>query len=112
MSFCQKCGAKNEDDAVYCKICGININLSTQKQTVDWEPRMGMRMRRHRPTGWSIFWGLIVIVFGIWVAIEFGLRHIDGVPEWITNMELCWILPVIIGLLIIFAGIRMLINWD
>jgi uncharacterized membrane protein YvbJ len=112
MSFCHKCGIKNDDDAVYCKSCGNQIDLSAPKQTVDWDPGMRMRMRRHRPSGWSIFWGLIVIVFGIWVAIEFGLKHVDGVPDWITNMELCWVLPVIIGLLIIFAGIRMLINWD
>lgn len=110
MSFCQKCGMKNDDDAIYCKSCGNQMIMSVSTQPMGWEPRM--RMRRHRPSGWSIFWGLIVIVFGIWVAIEFGLRHIDGVPDWITNMELCWILPVIIGLLIIFAGIRMLINWD
>jgi hypothetical protein len=110
MSFCQKCGTKNEDDAVYCKSCGNQMIMSVSTSPADWGPRM--RMRRRRPSGWSIFWGLIVIVFGLWVAIEFGLRHIDGVPEWITNLELCWILPVIIGLLIIFAGIRMLINWD
>jgi uncharacterized membrane protein HdeD (DUF308 family) len=70
--------------------------MSVSTSPADWGPRM--RMRRRRPSGWSIFWGLIVIVFGLWVAI--------------TNLELCWILPVIIGLLIIFAGIRMLINWD
>jgi uncharacterized membrane protein YvbJ len=109
MIYCQKCGTQNDDDAVYCKSCGRQMAAgSTQHE--GWEPRM--RMRRRRPTGWSIFWGLIVIVFGLWVAIEFGLKHLDGVPDWVTNMELCWILPVIIGILIIFAGIRMLINWD
>ena len=84
--------------------------MSVSTQPVDWQP--GIRMRRHSPSGWSIFWGLIVIVFGIWVAIEFGLRHIGGIPAWITSIELCWIFPVIIGLLIILAGIRMLMKWD
>ncbi|MFH0815321.1 MAG: hypothetical protein V1934_00680 [Methanobacteriota archaeon] len=110
MTFCQKCGVKNEEDAVYCKGCGVSMLPSVPAQPSDWEPRM--RMRRRSFTGWSIFWGLIVIVFGLWVAIEFGLKHIDGVPEWITSMEFCWVLPVIIGFLIILAGIRMLVNWD
>jgi len=110
MGFCQQCGVKNEEDAIYCKGCGSQMMPVTPEQVPEWGPGMGRRRRGF--SGWSIFWGLIIIVFGLWVAIEFGLKHISGVPEWITNMEFCWVLPVIIGLLIIFAGIRMLVNWD
>jgi hypothetical protein len=108
--FCQKCGVKNEDDAVYCKGCGGQLLPTAPAHTDDWEPRM--RMRRHHFSGWSIFWGLIVIVFGLWVFFEFGLKHVHGLPQWVYDAEFCWILPIIIGALIILAGLRMLINWD
>jgi hypothetical protein len=108
MVFCPKCGAKNDEDALYCKGCGAQVSPIAPPQVPVWEPR-----RRARGfSAWSVFWGLIIIVFGFWVAIEFGLKHLEGVPEWVTSLEICWVLPVIIGVLIVLAGFRILINWD
>jgi hypothetical protein len=109
MSFCEKCGVKNDEDALYCKGCGAQVSNIAPPQPSTWEPRRG---RARGFSAWPIFWGLIIIIFGLWVAIEFGLKHIEGVPDWITNLEFCWILPVIIGVLIILAGLRILINLD
>jgi hypothetical protein len=105
MAFCPKCGVKNDEDALYCKACGAQVSPIAPPPV--WEPR-----RRRGFSAWSVFWGLIIVFVGLWVSIEFGLKHIEGVPDWVTSFQFCWILPVIIGVLIVLAGIRVMVNWD
>ena len=55
-----------------------------------------------------IIWGVIIALIGLYVVIEFGLKNVQGMPDWITNFQFWWIIPVIIGIAIIIAGIKMM----
>jgi hypothetical protein len=54
---------------------------------------------------YSWIWGALIILLGIWIIFEFGVKNIEGVPEWIKDFEFWWILPVLFGLLLILVGL-------
>ena len=104
MTYCSKCGKQNPDDAKYCNYCST--------------PLMGGRPRRDpgkeceedcggsgRSMGW--LWGIVVIVIGLWIFLQLGLSNVEGF-EFLEDWEFWWIIPVIIGILIISEGIRMI----
>jgi len=57
-----------------------------------------------------IFWGIIILLIGIWLLFEFGLKNIAGLPAWVYTFEFWWIFPVVIGIAIIIAAIRMMVK--
>lgn len=101
MVYCPKCGAKNEDDAKFCAICGAS--LYPERRTVRRHNEcFGQRDRQQEecfglPYGGAIagiIFGLFIIIIGISVAFEgFNIGRVIG-P----------LILVIIGLLII-AGV-------
>jgi len=106
MVYCQKCGTKNEDDALVCTSCGASLKSGPRVEE-NWEDRLergaerlgenaerfGKRMESEcfgLPQGNSI----IGIIFGL-IVILFGLRELYG---W--NIDLGPYIIIIIGLLI------------
>ena len=109
MSFCAKCGAENEGDAIYCASCGASLRES-RRGNRNWEEelerraenfgdsaeRFGRRMEEcfGLPRGSSIFSiiiGLAIILFGASTLLD-------------LNIDFGPLVMIVIGVLII-AGV-------
>jgi hypothetical protein len=136
MAFCTKCGNKNDDDAAFCKSCGAPIPPADPGEAPKAEPKPGMyppgyemdrrgpHARRPSPRkdfdkeceeecqgsaqSSSWFWGAIIILIGLFIVFEAGIKNIEGVPNEIKDIQLWWIIPVLIGIMIVAAGMRVL----
>jgi uncharacterized membrane protein YhdT len=60
------------------------------------------------PRSNRIFWGIMLLLVGLWLLFEFGLKNIQGLPGWVYTFEFWWIIPVALGIVIIIAAVRML----
>jgi len=106
MSYCQKCGIKNEDDAEYCKKCGASLAGLKKSQEKEWDKKCedecagGSR-------GWAIFWGVIIILVGLFIIFEMVFKNMLKL-EIMNQIEFGWIIAAVIGLFIIILGVRIL----
>jgi hypothetical protein len=101
MTYCPKCGKQNEDGAEFCNKCGASLTGAKRKEREECEECAGSSRSS------SIIWGAIVIFIGLWIIVDLGLSNIPGF-SWLGNLEFWWIFPVIIGIAIIIAGIRIM----
>jgi hypothetical protein len=116
MAYCPHCGKKNEDDAEFCSKCGKQLTGSTKKHEDEWEKRCeeecaGGKGGRH----WSIFWGLVIILVGLWIIFEIVLKELAKTYSslsWVNDISFpfWWIIMGVIALLIIVAGIRIIVK--
>jgi len=107
VSYCAKCGKKNEDDARFCNGCGSPLGpgyagYKEQRKDQCDEDCSGTS----RKGSW--FWAVIVILIGLWIVFEFGVKNIQGIPPELANFQLWWLFPIIIGIVVIAAGVSML----
>lgn len=107
MAYCAKCGRKNEDDARFCNSCGAPLGpgaVGVREQRKDQcDDECSGRSRKG-----SWFWAIIVILIGLWIVFEFGVRNIQGLPPELANFQLWWIFPIVIGIVVIALGVGML----
>ena len=104
MVYCQKCGTKNDDESQYCKKCGASLSGRQWEKTKD--DRCEEECAGKGGRGFPIFWGLIIILVGLWVVFEFALKSISGLPAWLTDFPFWGIFALLVGLFIIIWGIR------
>ena len=117
MTYCSQCGQKNEEDAQFCSKCGATLTETTSRKKNDWDERCeedcGGGAQGNR--GWSIFWGLVIIIVGIWLIFEVVLKNlansVQGL-EWVNtiNFEFWWVIIGLFALLIIMTGLRMILR--
>jgi hypothetical protein len=135
MAYCTKCGKKNDDDAAFCNSCGAPIQapvaggpepmhppVSTPPGAApppptpprppkhydhdrDWDDRCEQECAGTNKK-YSWLWGALIILIGIFLIFELGIKNIEGMPDWITEFEFWWVIPVLIGILIILAGVE------
>lgn len=135
MAFCTKCGSKNVDDAAFCKDCGAPIPPATPEEAPAGTPgeqpgmyppgyeldRRGRREPRKKDFDkeceeecqegskeHSWVWALIIILIGLFIIFEAGIKNIDGVPDWVKDVQVWWVIPVLIGIMIISFGFKAL----
>lgn len=118
--YCTKCGKQNDDDAAFCKSCGASLMGAAPPGEAgqQWRHREGRpqeecdRECQHGSRGGSWIWGVIVIVVGLWIIFNWALPNIDipGMPQWVSDFNFWWIIPLLIGLLIISIGARMIMK--
>jgi len=111
MTYCSKCGQKNEDDAVYCSKCGSPLQDKPRRREDECDKTCEEDCSGGGSRGWAIFWGIVVIVIGFWIVFELALKNLaDQIPElaWTKTIEFpFWFIIIgIIGLLVIIMGIR------
>ncbi len=113
MVYCQRCGKQNVEGAQFCNKCGANLvgpqRHYPKKRDEQCENQCEDECQSNSKEN-AIFWGIVVVLIGLYVVFEFGVKRIDGLPSWVYNFEFCWILPIIIGLAILAAGVRMVIK--
>lgn len=112
MVYCHKCGNQNPDEAQFCQKCGAPLHAPAAPQ---WQPRREDCDRGGEPCtgskrGDAIFWGIIVILIGLWILFEFVLKNIEGMPQWIVDFEFWWLFGLVIGIAIIVAGLRLIMK--
>jgi hypothetical protein len=105
MVYCSKCGKKNEEDAEFCSKCGASL----KGKPYEWERHCEEECPGGKH-GAPLFWGIVLILIGLWVIFEFVLKRISGLPVWIYTFEFWWIFALLIGICIIFVGLRMIIR--
>ena len=128
--YCTKCGTENEEDAAFCKKCGKPLAggppppPSGTPEPALYPPghevdRRGYRRKYEHEKDWdkeceedcsgasrkySWFWGVIIILIGFFIIYEAGIKNIEGLPDWVYDIEIWWVIPVLIGLIIIMIG--------
>ena len=110
MVYCTKCGTKNDDTAQFCTKCGTSLAGTSKKREDDWDKRCeeecsGSGGKRR----WSIFWGLVIILVGLWIIFEIVLKNLN-IPQltWLNDIifPFWWIIVAIFALMLIITGIR------
>lgn len=107
MTYCPKCGKKNDDDAEYCSKCGATLKSVKDSHEKEWDNRCEEECQGGKG-GPPIFWGIIIILVGLWIIFEFVLKRIEGVPTWVLEFPFWGIFALIIGIFIILWGVRVL----
>jgi ribosomal protein L40E len=112
MTYCQKCGTKNEDDAEYCKKCGAPLEISKKEYERDMNKRCEEECAGGKGgRGWAIFWGVIIVLVGLLIIFEVilkGLVKYYPALDWVNSFEFGWIFAAVIAIFIILFGIRIL----
>ena len=106
MTYCPKCGKKNDDDATYCNDCGTSLTGTPknrkEKEECEEECFGGSHFSPY-------IWGIILILIGLAIVINSGLDEIKGM-EWLRSIDMGWVFPLIIGVVIIIMGASMLLK--
>ena len=105
MTYCQKCGTQNEDDAVYCKKCGAPLDMTRrehrrEKDRCEDECSGGGR-------SWAIFWGVIIVLIGLFIILEVVVKNILNI-QVVDSQVYGWVIAAVIGIFIIAFGLRIL----
>ena len=137
MAYCTKCGTENDDDAAFCKKCGRAMadaapgpategtkappmppptpppaqpHPAHHEPDKDWDKDCDKECENDCSRGghYSWFWGAIVMLVGLGIILEFGIKNIDGTPDWVQDINIWWMIPVLIGVVIILAGISVM----
>lgn len=109
MVYCPRCGTQNPDGALYCNNCGANLTTGKKGQEREWDDRCGEECSGRGKIGlW--FWGIIIILIGLWFIFEFGIKNVSGLPDWVYNFEWTWIFGIVVGIAILAAGINVIVK--
>ncbi len=109
MVYCAKCGQQNADGARFCSGCAAPLGAVRRDREKECESDCEDECHGG-PRGGSIIWGVIIALIGLFVVIELGLKNVEGMPDWIVNFQFWWVIPVLIGIAIIVAGIKMMVK--
>jgi hypothetical protein len=107
MVYCPKCSKQNADDARYCSNCGATLMTGKTDVQREWDNRCNEGCSgKGGPGHW--FWGIIVVLVGIWFIFEVGVRNIPNIPSWLADFQWSWIFGVVIGVVILFVGLNII----
>jgi uncharacterized membrane protein YvbJ len=108
--YCKKCGKKNEDESEYCSKCGTSLTDKKIYTEKEFDKRCEEECAGGKH-GAPIFWGILVILIGLWIIFEFVLKNIEGLPtefSWIYDFEFFWVFALLIAIAIIITGFRII----
>jgi len=114
MTYCSKCGKKNEDDAEFCKKCGLPLSEKATTHKKEAEDRCEEECPVGGKRGAPIFWAVLLILIGLVIIFEGILKNIS-LPEslsWINNINFGLIFAAVIGILFIIWGLRLFSKKD
>ena len=103
MSYCSKCGQKNEDDAKFCSKCGSSL---THPINAGYQDDDCVCSENSRNPMVPVFWGIVVILIGLWIAITYVFPSYK--PAFLQEFT-CWgLILLIVAIAIILTGIRIM----
>jgi ribosomal protein L40E len=104
MTYCSKCGTKNDDDAEFCKKCGTQLKGRIKEHYQDDDCVCGSS--KQNPFV-PVFWGLAVIIFGLWILFSFVIPS-EYIPPLFHEISFWGFIVFIFALAIILTGLRIL----
>jgi uncharacterized membrane protein YvbJ len=108
MTYCQKCGTKNDDDAEFCKKCGASLSGGKKSLEKEWDNKCDEECNAGPSgRGWGLFWGIIIILIGLWIIFEFVLKEYLDFP-WVKTFPFGLIIAAVFGIFVIVFGLRLL----
>ena len=112
MTYCSKCGNKNEDDAKFCGKCGTSLDASIKDHKKDHDDRCEEECAIGQRSPYApIFWGLIVIIIGLWIIFGLIMPELGyALPDWLEEFNFWWIIGILIAIAFIVTGIRIMIK--
>ena len=114
MTYCQKCGTKNEDDAEFCKKCGASLKGGKKSLDKEWDNKCDEECNAGPSgKGWGIFWGIIIVLVGLWIIFEFVIKeYLKNNPTpglaWVETFPFGLIIAAVFGIFVIVFGLRIL----
>jgi uncharacterized membrane protein YvbJ len=113
MTYCVKCGTKNEDDATFCKNCGTSLTGAKPDYARDRDKRCEEECAGGKGgRGWMVFWGVIIILIGLAIVFEYVLKDMAKTYpmqlSWVTSVQWNWIFSIVIAIFIIIFGLRLI----
>jgi uncharacterized membrane protein YvbJ len=109
MVYCPKCGTQNPDGSRYCANCGAPLMGERWDKDKEIDKKCEETCSGRGPAG-KVLWAIIIILIGFWLVFEFGLKNIEGLPDWVYNFSFWWIIPVVVGLAVIIWGVSILVK--
>jgi uncharacterized membrane protein YvbJ len=114
MVYCPKCGTKNDDDATYCKSCGASLDTPKQESGREYRHERDRRCEDEcaggkSGRGWTMFWGVIIILIGLAILFEVVLKEMAKTYSWLSwanSVQWNWVFAIVIAIFIIAFGIR------
>ena len=103
MTYCSKCGNKNDEEAKYCSKCGASLleikydNLKDDDCVCEGKNRNPLV---------PIFWGIVVILIGLWIVFQFVIP--SNYLSSLQDFSFCGLIFLIIAIAIILTGIRIM----
>jgi uncharacterized membrane protein YvbJ len=112
MVYCAKCGKQNDDDATFCKFCGVSLQSQDYEHRRDRDQRCEDQCAGGKNNrGWAMFWGVIIILIGLSILFELVLKQMATTYtwlSWVNTVQWNWIFAGVIALFIIIFGIRVI----
>ena len=103
MVYCSKCGFKNKDNAKFCSDCGISLfNVKHD----NYKDEDCVCEGNNRNPFVPIFWGLAVILIGLWIIFQFVIP--SNFLSSLQDFSFCGLVFLIIALAVILTGIRIM----
>ena len=104
MTYCSKCGTKNEEDAEFCKKCGTSLTGVSKHDEKDEDcVCSGSKQNPYVP----VFWGIVVIIFGLWIIFSFVIPR-SYLSVGLQDFSFWGLIVLIIAVAIILTGFRIL----
>jgi len=104
MTYCSRCGTKNDEDADFCKKCGESLaGIIRGHEKDDDCVCAGSKQNPFVP----VFWGIVVILFGLWIIFSFVIPS-SYLPMGMHDFSFWGLIVLIIAIAIILTGFRIL----
>ena len=75
MTYCSKCGTKNDDDSEFCKKCGLSLKGTKKDMEKEWEKKCEEECPLGGKRGAPIFWAILLVLIGLVIIFE-GILNI------------------------------------
>ena len=109
MAYCQKCGHQNPDDATFCNACGGPLQAKKAVTGKDWDKQCENECAGG-PKGASVFWGIIVTLIGVSIAIWALKESSIDLPQWLEDLDVGLIFGIVIAAALIVTGISIIVK--
>lgn len=95
MTYCAKCGVKNQDGVAFCESCGNNLNVRSRQRSQNYDNMCFGKKEGNNQFGWIIF-GAIVLIGGLGLFLD---------QTFDIQVDFWPLIVMIVGVLIIISAV-------
>ena len=109
MAYCPRCGFQNPEESAFCSKCGASLKTPVMGTEKEWDKRCENECAGGR-RGASIFWGIVVILIGIGIAVWALDQGGVELPDWATESNFARVFGIVIAIALVVTGIAIIIR--